>query len=230
MFNSKSICLLCFSEIQNALTWKALFSKTTQHLICEECLAKLEQIPEERCPICSRPMAERNICFDCERWNQDPAYSGYLIENTSLFLYNEYLKEIIAKYKYRGDYAIAEAFAPFIKEKLKKLEFDIVTAIPLSEERLTERGFNQAEALTQTAGQHCENLLTRIHTEKQSKKSRQERISLPQVFQITNIESIEGKTILLIDDIYTTGSTLRHAAKALKRAGAKEIRSLTLAR
>lgn len=69
----------------------------------------------------------------------------------------------------------------------------------------------------------------RTHSEKQSKKSRYERIHAQQVFQVCS-EEVQGKRILLLDDIYTTGSTLRQAAKVLKSAGAIEVKSLTLAR
>jgi competence protein ComFC len=168
-----------------------------------------------------------DLCNDCVRWEADPEWKGYLDQNISLFQYNDFLKEVIARFKFRGDYIIAKAFAEQIKSKLAKLEYDFLVPIPLSEERLYERGFNQAEALLTVAGYTPTPLLTRIHSEKQSKKSRTERIHVPQVFQVSENES--GK-ILLIDDIYTTGSTLRHAAKILKEAGAERIQSITLAR
>jgi competence protein ComFC len=184
--------------------------------------------------MCSRELDREymtsDLCLDCSRWERDGEWGGYLSKNISLFHYNEYLKDIIAKYKYRGDYALAEVFAPFLKERLKDMEFELVTAIPLSHERLKERGFNQGQALADLIGLHTVETLTRIHTEKQSKKSRQERISLPQVFQVMQSDLLEHKSILIIDDIYTTGTTLRHAAKALITAGAKEVSSITLAR
>ena len=65
------------------------------------------------------------------------------------------MKEVIAKYKYRGDYALAEVFAFYLKEYLEKLEYDLITVIPLSEERLKERGFNQAQALLDVAEVEC---------------------------------------------------------------------------
>ena len=77
--------------------------------------------------------------MDCVRWEKDKKWSGYLSINISLFHYNEFLKDMIAKYKYRGDYALAEAFVPFLKDKLKDMNFDLVTFIPLSNERLMER-------------------------------------------------------------------------------------------
>ncbi|WP_354958485.1 ComF family protein [Bacillus sp. CECT 9360] len=153
------------------------------------------------------------------------------MRNTSVFNYNEFMKELIAKFKYRGDYALAEVFAPYVKTKLLNAHFDLIVPIPLSEERLKERGFNQARALAEMAHLEIEDILMRMHSEKQSKKSRKERISLAQVFHVKgNQDSITNKKIMLLDDIYTTGSTLRQAAKALVKAGAAEVSSLTLAR
>ncbi len=216
------------------MTWESLFLNKKESLICDECEGKLTWLGGERCSICSRELDEKfrqgTLCLDCVRWENDPQWAGYLTENISLFHYNEFMKEIIAKYKYRGDYALAEVFSFYLKDYLKKLEYDLITVIPLSDERLKERGFNQAEALLDVAKIECAQLLTRIHTEKQSKKSRQERISLSQVFQVTDEPIVQGKRIVIIDDIYTTGSTLRHAAKALKLAGASNIKSLTIAR
>lgn len=215
--------------------WTALFSKEESNCLCAECHTKLESIEGETCKNCDRPLAKvepqykaGDRCLDCIRWEKDDQWAGALERNYSLILYNDFAQEIIAQYKYRGDYMLAYIFAPIIKQKLKLIPFDIIVPIPLSEQRLYERGFNQSEALIIASGHQPNNLLTRTHSEKQSKKTRTERIHLPQVFQ-TKI-NIPNKNILLIDDIYTTGSTLRHAAKELKDAGASSITSLTIAR
>lgn len=227
-------CYVCNEEIKRPLTWASLFLNKKESLICSECEGKLAWLSGDICSICSRELDEKfrqgTLCFDCVRWEDDPTWAGYLTKNISLFHYNGFMKEMIAKYKYRGDYALAEVFAFYLKDYLKQLDYDLVTVIPLSEERLKERGFNQAQALLNVAKIEPTQLLTRIHTEKQSKKSRQERISLPQVFQVTDKSMNQGKSIVIIDDIYTTGSTLRHAAKALKLAGASSVQSITIAR
>ncbi|WP_311921608.1 ComF family protein [Heyndrickxia sporothermodurans] len=137
---------------------------------------------------------------------------------------------MLARFKYRGDYILAKIFSQKIQKELEKISYDAIVPIPLSNERLLERGFNQSTALATEANINVANLLTRVHTEKQSKKSRQERIHLQQVFNRRDDVKLEGENILLIDDIYTTGSTLRHAAKILKEAGAKSVTSITIAR
>ncbi|MCK1984990.1 MULTISPECIES: ComF family protein [Peribacillus] len=227
-------CLVCDEVMKRALTWRGLLKQVESRAICAGCEGRLNRITGETCTMCSRELGGVHItgalCPDCSRWERNKEWRGYLSKNISLFHYNEYLKDIIAKYKYRGDYALAEVFVPFLKEGLKDMEVDLVTVIPLSRERLRERGFNQAQALADLLGLQTVEILTRIHTEKQSKKSRQERMSLPQVFQVMQSDLLEHKSILIIDDIYTTGTTLRHAAKALIMAGAKEVSSITLAR
>ncbi|MEH7124273.1 ComF family protein [Bacillus sp. JJ1773] len=155
-------------------------------------------------------------------------WAGTLEKNFSIVMYNDFAKEVMAQYKYRGDYVLAHVFASFMKKRLAAISFDKIVPIPLSAERLYERGFNQSEALIRAWGFESSDLFTRTHTEKQSKKSRSERIHLAQVFQIK--EPIPNQNILLIDDIYTTGSTLRHAAKCLKEAGAHSVSSVTFAR
>ncbi|CAH0237967.1 Orotate phosphoribosyltransferase [Peribacillus sp. Bi96] len=229
-----SRCLVCDEGIKEALTWGSLFKRSEAKAICERCEGKLHVITGETCSICSREMdgnySTGDHCLDCSRWERNKEWAGYLSRNISLFHYNEYLKDIIAKYKYRGDYALVGIFVPFLKDRLKDMEFDLVTVIPLSDERLRERGFNQAQALADLLGLLTVDVLTRIHTEKQSKKSRRERMALPQVFQVTQSDLLQHKSILIIDDIYTTGTTLRHAAKALMTAGAKGVSSITLAR
>jgi competence protein ComFC len=231
---SQPHCLLCHEPIMPTISWTTLFSPEKEQLLCSTCEGRLETISGECCRICCRPFSQMDeqfrhgdLCNDCVRWEADSEWQGYLDQNVSLFQYNDFLKEVIARFKFRGDSVIAKAFAEQLKSELAKLEYDFLVPIPLSEERLYERGFNQAEALLAVTGYSPMPLLTRIHSEKQSKKSRNERIHVPQVFQVS--ENVSGK-ILLIDDIYTTGSTLRHAAKILKEAGAERIQSITLAR
>ena len=181
-------CYVCHEEIRRQLTWSSLILNKKESLICDDCEGELAWITGETCSICSRELDEAfrrdTLCLDCVRWEKDSEWAGYLTKNISLFHYNEWMKETIAKYKYRGDYALAEIFAFYLKELLTQLDYDLITVIPLSEERLKERGFNQAQALLAVSNIECSDLLTRLHTEKQSKKTRQERISLPQVFQV----------------------------------------------
>lgn len=230
-------CLICHGVIQPPISWNSIFSEEKELHICPTCEGKFVKVEGEKCRICSRlfqfleeRFRHKDLCHDCVRWEKNLEWKGYLDSNHSVFLYNDFFKEVMATYKFRGDYVLAKIFAKSIKDLLRRLNPDLLVPIPLSNERLYERGFNQAEALVIESGFVPSNLITRIHSEKQSKKSRTERIHIPQVFQIGDYADIKGKEILLVDDIYTTGSTLRHAAKLLKESGAKRVQSLTLAR
>lgn len=230
-------CLFCHEEILPQISWVTIFSKMESMYVCESCENKLEEIRGVTCEVCDRPFKNLNpqyivgsLCIDCARWEKDPRWKGLLRKNESIYFYNEFFKEIMTQFKFRGDYILVKAFSKKVRKKLENMEFDRIVPIPLSKERLYERGFNQSEALVKEAGFHPSLLLERIHTEKQSKKSRSERIHLKQVFKLKSSFHVAGEKIVLVDDIYTTGSTLRHAAKILKHAGAKEIFSLTLAR
>jgi competence protein ComFC len=229
-------CLLCEKQLIESITWGTIFTGGPSYL-CDECESNLKQIEGTRCSKCSRSLEKLDaqfikgeICTDCDRWEKDPSWQGVLHENISIFDYNDFLKETLATFKYRGDYALAKLFSSSIQKVNKTLKYDVIIPIPLSEERLYERGFNQSEALLIEAKVQFHSPLARIHAEKQSKKNRQQRISQKQIFQLNTTENFHSKNILLFDDIYTTGSTLRLAAKLLKEAGATNVSSFTLAR
>lgn len=230
-------CLYCHTELIPTISWSTLFTVDIPVYLCRECEGRLQKIEGKTCEICHRPLEKLEAhfiagdrCSDCKRWEEDPDWRGLLKENHSLYIYNDFLKEIISRFKYRGDYILAKAFSEKIRRALKKIDYDLLVPVPLSSERQYERGFNQSEALIIEAGLKPAHVLQRIHGEKQSKKSRQERIHLEQVFQVKKDANLAGKKLLLMDDIYTTGSTLRHGAKVLVEAGAKSVSSLTLAR
>lgn len=210
--------------------WNALFQKESKQHWCEECRAKWALLTGATCPRCHREMEAAEICQDCRKWQEHPIYKGCLSENISVFQYNSFCQEVLAQFKYRGDYILSDAIADLMKPILKNISYDLIAPIPLSKERHYERGFNQSEALITALGGKPIALLSRQHAEKQSKKTRRERLSTPQVFQYNDQYEVNGKNILLVDDIYTTGTTLYHAAKLLKDAGAKEVRSFTMAR
>ncbi len=233
----KIFCLLCDGEIESEFTWRSIFTHEQHSRLCQKCYEKFERISGETCNICGRPFAlldaeyrSGELCLDCRRWEEDEFWRGSLDKNTSLYSYSDFTKEVIAKFKFRGDYVLAKIFTADFLKTLQAFQYDYLVPIPLSEERLYERGFNQSEAIIRVAGLEPAYLLSRVHTEKQSKKSRTERIHLNQVFRVDSVHDLRGKKILIVDDIYTTGSTLRHASRLLKENGADKVYSLTLAR
>lgn len=148
-----------------------------------------------------------------------------LQKNVALFQYNAFAKEWVGKWKYRGDYELLYSIQDAVLPQLTK-DYPYVP-IPLSEERMRERGFNQSEAIIQLTEKEPIHLLSRSGTSKQSKKQRQERVKSENPFQL--LKPIYTPA-LLVDDIYTTGTTLRHAASLLKEVGCPAVYSFTLFR
>ncbi|RXJ02290.1 ComF family protein [Anaerobacillus alkaliphilus] len=226
-------CLWCHSSFVPKTNWQYLFGITTKTYLCPQCSKRLEEIQGPLCDKCGRPFnhlepqyRQENLCTDCVRWGDGP-----LTKNRSLYVYNDFLQEVISKWKFRGDAELSKLFTPQLKKLIKQLEpFDFIVPIPLSYERSYERGFNQAKLLTEGLQYPIvEALVKPINSTKQSKKTRSERLEQKELFHISSVD-VTNKTILLVDDIYTTGATLYSAAKILKEHGAKKVFSVTVAR
>ena len=152
----------------------------------------------------------------------------------------------LLKYKHKKRLAIifAEILHGRILEELSELSVmqnfnhAILISIPLSKKRYRERGYNQAELICRELVKLDENLsfknnvLTKMKdTEHQARiKNREVRLkNIVGSFAVENAESIEGRNIILIDDITTTGATLTEARKILKQAGARKVIAFTVA-
>lgn len=205
--------------------------------ICPTCLRRFSRIEKIGCERCGRPLQTKVSphCEDCE------SVEIPLI-NRSVVTYSESVREIVWQLKYRGLERLAEPLGRMMAEQAivcyGKRKY-VVSCVPLSEKRLRLRGFNQAERLARIVSRelglpYCD-LLKRRHTTKtQSQMGRQERIqSLKNVFSL-RVSKLKSKwlsyPVLLIDDVYTTGTTLRESAKPLLQAGIKEVHALTFAR
>ncbi|NNU85001.1 ComF family protein [Geobacillus sp. BMUD] len=227
-------CLLCHSSYNPIASWRQLLFLEDLDVLCPRCRGSFKLIDGRLCEMCGRPLEEAkpSLCADCLRWQEDEQWGRVLVKNRSVYIYNDWMKEVVALWKFRGDYAIVAAFhRPFSQAFRRHFGRDWhIVPIPLSPERLHERGFNQAEALARLLPSPFFPWLARKHSEKQSKKSRRERLETDNPFFLSGHAPINGKRIVLIDDIYTTGITVRHAARVLLEAGAAEVGALTLIR
>jgi len=188
--------------------------------LCGACRQCIPWIAYPVCRICGR--AER--CEDCvRRQNRHYAFSRSAVR------YDQRMKEWLALYKYRGNEGlegVLAAMLSFAYERLREVSqygFDAITAVPLAPERQQDRGYNQAERLaTRLAewyGLSYRPLLLRLrHTEKQSLKTRRSRVTdMRGIFSAIPSDSLSER-IILVDDIYTTGSTLDECARVLTQA------------
>ncbi|WP_223701299.1 ComF family protein [Sutcliffiella deserti] len=233
-------CLLCHESIDSRFGWKEFLGMVQEKVICNRCEVQFQLIKGEVCQRCGREWMEvaaehryEKVCRDCWKWEEDTEYKGVLTCNRSVYHYNPFMKEVLALYKFRGDAVLAEIFQAELRKTYRTHFQDLlVVPIPLSEKRLYERGFNQSVLLAQQLNKNVSivEALTKSESGKQSKKGRYDRVDGENTFYVARPEDIKDRKIVLFDDIYTTGTTIRMAAKRLKAAGAKEISSLTLIR
>lgn len=237
----KNDCVFCEKPIKvNNFTPKLNRNFSIPN-ICSSCKEQLA-IPESpHCKICHKPMGDiipkaDLICGDCI--NSEPDIDIY---NRSSMMYNDFMKEMVALYKYRGKESLTDVFGAFLAIAYDKYysdkHIDYLTFVPIHPNREGVRGFNQSKLLAQKLEKYSginaiETLTKNKDTDKQSKHSKQERIKqIEGSFTLkANEKTIRDKNILIIDDIYTTGSTIRECSSVLKKGGANSVYSLTLAR
>lgn len=216
--------------------------------VCAACFATIPWITRVYCAVCGR----YEPCGDCVRRTDT-----FFVRNRSAVRYNEAMKELLARYKYRGDERLRTLLADMLSHAYRMHLMDLqatggaspfhfITYVPLSEQRALDRGFNQAEQLAQEIGRRygirVVPLLNRVkHTDKQSFKTRRQRLGdLENVFALdeTGRSAVQSfvsshgmkPKILVVDDIYTTGSTLNECARTIFSGFEAEIYGLTWAR
>ncbi|MGQ7462991.1 ComF family protein [Streptococcus suis] len=220
-----SNCLLCDQTMKTRQTFSEhIFFGKSQTGVCNNCLATFEEIAEQHCLHCSKS-GEEGICKDCRYWLSQ----GKSVSHTAIFQYNDAMSDYFSRYKFQGDYILRKIFAVQVKKALEPYSDYTIVPIPLSQERLEERGFNQVTSILDAARMPYKELLGKRDSKKQSSKSRKERIATEQAFYILNENKLPEK-ILLVDDIYTTGATIQLATRLFMKASQKEIKTFSLCR
>ena len=200
-------------------------------ILCSQCVDGLERLASPYCRICAAPGVD-GVCRWCLQ------YPRGFESLRSAFKFEGPLREAIHALKYRGVRASAEALSGLMGEYLDRnpVSVDAIVPVPLHSRRLRSRGYNQSSLLARGVGNHLdlpvsETLLLR------TKDARPQIEAQTRVERRNNVsggfrcrEDASGLTILLIDDVATTGSTLSECAFALKAAGASRVYALTLAR
>jgi competence protein ComFC len=141
------------------------------------------------------------------------------------------MKRYFQSFKFNGGYHLRTIFQQELSEALAELDYDWLVPIPVSEATMQTRGFNQTVALLE--GHDIKEVLCCLEKDKtpQSSRRRSERLQAPQPFELSVSENmVKGLRICLVDDVYTTGMTMRHAARCFYDAGAKQVCAITLCR
>jgi ComF family protein len=199
---------------------------------CGDCQSQIIPIPTPICDICGTPQNKSGLCNICQ--SSRPPY--HALRSWSVF--EGPIRRAIHKIKYRRDMGLGEALANPVADFLQNQNWniDMVIPIPLSSQRYKERGYNQIALVAYPLAVimdlvYSPNALVRC-------KNTRSQVGLSASERMKNVEGafegkcklISGKSVLLMDDVATTGSTLYSAAEALKTSGAVKVYTLTLAR
>jgi ComF family protein len=207
---------------------------------CDGCWDRIMPMSGPSCACCDQPFASNasntwspaHRCQQC--MERPPAYD----RAWTLYPYIPPLQEAICALKYRKLFSLAKPLAALMIRALPEpLDADVIVPVPLHSSRLRTREFNQSVLIADHVGRHLRrsvsttDLIRTVATEPQTSLTRSKRLrNLRQAFRVRNANSFTDRHVLLIDDVFTTGTTLNECAKVLRAAGAASVSALTLAR
>ena len=205
---------------------------------CGACISGFKKIEGPICGICGIPFASENspnhTCGECIK-NKAP-----FVKARSAYQYEGKILDAIHLFKYNADLGLALPLSELTARALdfgEKEKPDIITPVPLHRKRLKKRGFNQSLILARHLAKilgvsevDCLHLERIRHTLPQTNlRERERRINVKGAFSVKDPSPFKNKRVLLVDDVLTTGATVRECSKVLKKAGA-EVFIVTLAR
>lgn len=204
------------------------------NLICKECFKKLCFIKQPACRKCGKEVLAESAeyCFDCTRHKRSFDYGIALLN------YGKVEKESMIKIKYKNKREYLDFYAEAISIRYQKIllrmNAEALIPIPVHPSRKRQRGFNQAEILADQISLRLgipvwkETLLRNKKTEPQKKLDAVQRLkNLEQAFVVQQ-DLKQVQSVILVDDIYTTGSTMEACTRALKAAGVKHVYYITI--
>ena len=210
--------------------------------ICYGCGAHLFSSEQEVCKRCLRKLPRTGF----ELVDNDPVSQIFwgrvkLEKATSLYYYRkgEMLQQLLHRLKYKGNYQLGQVLGVQMGNVFKQSGFmvgiDMIIPVPLHKKKLKLRGYNQSEhiaiGLSQSTGVEVEKiiLLRTVHTESQTRKGRFERWeNVSNIFSVANPELLNGKHVLIIDDVVTTGATLEACVQALLQNSSVKVSIATV--
>lgn len=204
-------------------------------LSCRPCREKLSYVGEHHCMKCGKQLQRENAeyCHDCER-------TGHVFtRGRSLYVYDDAVRRSIAGFKYHNRREYAEFYAYDLARHLggflECCRPSCLIPVPVSKAKLKKRGYDQSEILSEAISADTgipvlKNYVIRCRDTLPMKDlSRSERMkNLRGAFKIT-AHDVKCRSVLIVDDIYTTGSTMDSMSTILKEAGAEEVYFVTLA-
>lgn len=203
-------------------------------LICPGCVGELSPVRQPVCKKCGKEVesGQMEYCYDCMR------HPRAFEQNFALLNYNSAASRSMSAIKYKGRREYLDFYSQAVYLRfagtIRRLSPDVMVPVPIHSSRRRSRGFNQAELLARRMGKQlgipvCPGGLKRVKkTLPQKELNQQERLkNLRQAFVPGQLPG-GVRTVLLVDDIYTTGSTLEACARALRAMGVEKVYGLTL--
>ncbi|MBI2252036.1 MAG: ComF family protein [Armatimonadetes bacterium] len=205
--------------------------KRNNSVFCLDCQSKIKK--NNLCQICGKFVLLEIFCSKCKK-------NFFCAKAYSLGIYEGVLKKAVCLLKYKKKINLADSLKELISNYLKenKINFNAETIIPvpLFYKKMKQRGFNQASIVAKALGKFLnlevrEDILHKIKdTPPQNKLKRKERLNNVKLsFKVNILNNLPGK-VILVDDVITTGATLRECARTLKEKGVDRIYFYTLAR
>lgn len=197
------------------------------NLLCAGCRELGFNDNKLHCYKCNIPTFDHIICRGC-------LGSAPFTEIFAIGSYDELLEKLIYKYKFERAKAAAEPLVELLNGTLPYLPEAIIVPVPTASKRIRQRGYDQvlllAEKLAKLRSLQIDSHLVRHDQSRQLGAGRRQRLRQAKLaFKVTKPELIKGKTIIVLDDVLTTGATLENAARLLRKAGADRVFGLVIA-
>ncbi len=202
-------------------------------LLCPACQTQVRPVPQPVCIRCGRPLAVQGRCDDCS------VGQFHVSAIRAAAIYADPLSRVIHCFKYESRSELHEPLGQLLVDywRNRSAKVDLVAAVPLHENRLRERGFNQSELLAVVLCRQVRLPLLQAGVLRRERETQQQMLLGP-AERRANVQDafrwagppLAGSKVLLIDDVATTGSTVEACAHTLLAAGASKVWALTVAR
>ncbi len=216
------LCSSCTNKLQ-----------ASDRYICKSCYDKIGWIKEGICSGCGRELEGARFCLDCKNNN-------YQFDKArAITRYDTPMNTLIKKFKYNERAELCGFFADMISEHIKNCdlykEIKFILAVPLHKSKYRDRGYNQSSLIAEKVADKCDlfilrdNLLRIKNTRSQIGLTYRQRVAnMKNAFGVFNPHELEGISVILIDDVFTTGATTSECAKTLKESGCREVFVITV--
>lgn len=207
-------------------------------MLCHQCWGKFHWISDPKCSVCGYPfpanldLGARPMCPVCAAGKNEVDWMR------SACVYDKFSKNVMLPFKHAGQVKFCKVMSRAMIFALREMNTrpDIVMPVPLANRRLFKRGYNQATLLARPIAKHfkarldVDSIWREYREDMGNKTAKQRAANVRGVFHIMRPERIKGRTILLVDDVMTSGATFAELRRILKKAGAAAVYGISFCR